>query len=211
MRIVIFLSFFISINISANALAVDWSPGDQADITAAERFFNSLDTYRAQFVQISPEGSHSKGWLWLQRPRYLRVEYASPTNLLLVANGTFLIFMDRDIDQVSKYSYGSGPFRFLLKDKVNLSEDMVVRAIDRNTNLLRLTLVDEDDLTAGSVTISFAEKPMSLVGWTVTDSKGRTTQVTLHGHSFGMRLPKKLFRFTEHDKVRPNYRYGMYD
>ena len=211
MRIVIFISFFISINISANALAVDWSPGDQADITAAERFFNSLDTYRAQFVQISPEGSHSKGWLWLQRPRYLRVEYASPTNLLLVANGTFLIFMDRDIDQVSKYSYGSGPFRFLLKDKVNLSEDMVVRAIDRNTNLLRLTLVDEDDHTAGSVTISFAEKPMSLVGWTVTDSKGRTTQVTLHDHSFGMRLPKKLFRFTEHDKVRPNYRYGMYD
>ena len=211
MRIVIFISFFVSINISANALAVDWSPGDQADITAAERFFNSLDTYRAQFVQISPEGSHSKGWLWLQRPRYLRVEYASPTNLLLVANGTFLIFMDRDIDQVSKYSYGSGPFRFLLKDTVNLSEDMVVHAIDRNTNLLRLTLVDEDDFKAGSVTISFAEKPMSLVGWTVTDSKGLITEVTLHDHSFGMSLPKKLFRFTEHDKVTPNYRYGMYE
>ena len=211
MRIVIFISFFISINISANALAVDWSPGDQADIAAAERFFNSLDTYRAQFVQISPEGSYSKGWLWLQRPNYLRVEYASPTNLLLVANGTFLIFIDRDIGQVSKYSYEYGPFRFLLKDKVNLAEGMVVRAIDRNTNLLRLTLVDEDDFKAGSVTISFAEKPMNLVGWTVTDSKGLITEVTLHDHSFGMRLPKKLFRFTELDKVTPNYRYGIYE
>ena len=211
MRIVIFISFFIAINISANALAVDWSSGDQADISAAERFFNGLDTYRAQFLQTSPEGSHSKGWLWLQRPHYLRVEYAPPTNLLLVANGTFLIFMDRDINQVSKYSYESGPFRFLLKDKVNLTKDMVVHAIDRNTNLLRLTLVDEDDVEAGSVTISFAEEPMSLVGWTVTDSKGLTTEVTLHDPSFGMKLPKKLFRFTEHDKIRPNYRYGMYD
>ena len=211
MRIVILISFLISINISADALAIDWSPGDQADITAAEKFFNDLHTYRAQFVQISPEGSRSKGWLWLQRPYYLRVEYAPPTNLLLVANGTFLIFMDRDIDQVSKYSYGSGPFRFLLKDKVNLAKDMIVHAIDRNTKLLRLTLVDEDDLQAGSVTISFAEEPMRLVGWTVTDSKGLTTEVALHDHSFGMKLPKKLFRFTEHDKVRPNYRYGIYN
>jgi len=211
MHIAIFITFFISINITANALAVDWSPGDQADITAAERFFNGLDTYRAQFVQVSPEGSHSKGWLWLQRPHYLRVEYAPPTNLLLVANGTFLIFMDRDIDQISKYSYESGPFRFLLKDKVDLTKDMVVKAIDRNTNLLRLTLVDEDDPQGGSVTISFAENPIKLVGWTVTDSKGLKTEITLHNHSFGIQLPKRLFRFTEHDKVRPNYRYGIYD
>ena len=211
MHIVILISFLISINISVNALAVDWSPGDQADIIAAEKFFNDLDTYRAQFVQISPEGSRSKGWLWLQRPHYLRVEYAPPTNLLLVANGTFLIFMDRDINQISKYSYGSGPFRFLLKDKIDLAKDMVVHAIDRNTSLLRLTLVDEDDPQAGSVTISFAENPMKLVAWTVTDSQGLTTEVTLHDHSYGMKLPKKLFRFIENDKVRPNYRYGIYD
>ena len=114
----------ISINISANALAVDWSPGDQADIAAAERFFNSLDTYRAQFVQISPEGSYSKGWLWLQRPHYLRVEYAPPTNLLLVANGTFLIFMDRDIGQVSKYSYGYSRHSFPLSP--NLSSNRIM-------------------------------------------------------------------------------------
>jgi outer membrane lipoprotein-sorting protein len=211
MHIVILIFFFISMSMSANALADDWSPGDQADIAAAQGFFNGLDTYRAQFVQISPEGSHSEGWLWLQRPHYFRVEYAPPTNLLLVANGVFLIFMDRDIDQISKYSYESGPFRFLLREKVDLAKDMVVNAIDRNTNLLRLTLVDEDDLKAGSITISFSEEPMRLVGWTVTDSQGLKTEITLHDHSFGLRLPKKLFRFTEHDQVRKDYRYGVYD
>ena len=122
-----------------------------------------------------------------------------------------MIFVDRDIDQISKYSYESGPFRFLLKDKVDLTEDMVVNTIFRETGLLRLRLVDEDDPGAGSVTISFMEEPMTLVGWTVIDSNGTQTEVTLHNPSFGLTFPKKLFRFTAHDQVRGDYRYGAYE
>lgn len=206
-----FVSLLISLLMVPNTMALDWSAGDKSDINAVELFFNELNTYRAQFIQISPEGRSSEGWLWIERPRRLRVEYAPPTNLLIVANGTFLIFVDRDIDQVSKYSYEAGPFRFLLKEKVDFTEDMVVNAIYRETGLLNLTLVDEDNPEAGSVTISFKETPMNLVGWTVIDSNGLKTEVSLHNPSFGITLPEKLFRFTAHDQIRRNYRYGAYE
>lgn len=211
MRIATLFYLLLSLIMSPTAMAADWSAGDKADINAVELFFNELQTYRAQFVQISPEGLSSKGWLWLERPRHLRVEYAPPTNLLLVANGTFLIFVDRDIDQVSRYSYDAGPFRFLLKEKVDFAEDMVVNTIFRDTGLLHLKLVDENDPEAGSVTISFGETPMNLVGWTVIDANGLKTEVSLHNASFGLALPEKLFRFTAHDQMRRDYRYGNYE
>lgn len=210
--LIVFVLFVaLTLNSSSTAHALEWSEGDQADIKFVENFFNELDTYQTEFIQVSPEGHYAEGWIWVQRPRYLRVEYAPPNNLLLVADGTYLIFIDRDIDQISKYSYESGPFRFFLKEDVDLTKDMIVNAVSRESNLLHITLVDEDDFKAGSITLSFAENPLQLIGWIVTDPDGRQTKITLHNYSYGLSLHKKLFRFTEFDKLRKDYRYGVYD
>ncbi|MEE2694670.1 MAG: outer membrane lipoprotein carrier protein LolA [Pseudomonadota bacterium] len=211
-RLIIFvLSCALTLSGLPKGYAVEWSEGDRADIKSAETFLNDLGTYQAEFIQVSPDGNYSAGWIWVQRPRYLRVEYAPPNNLLLVADGTYLIFIDRDIEQISRYSYESGPFRFLLKEDVDLTKDMIVQAVHRVSNLLHITLVDEDDFEAGSVTLSFAENPMQLAGWTVTDPDGHLTTVTLHNSSHGLKLHKKFFRYTEFDKLRKDYRYGVYD
>ena len=210
--LIVFVLFCaLTLNSPSRAYALEWSEIDQADIRSAENFLNELDTYQAQFIQVSPDGHYSEGWIWVQRPRHLRVEYAPPNNLLLVADGTYLIFIDRDIDQISKYSYESGPFRFLLREDVDLTKDMIVNAVSREPDLLHITLVDEDDFKAGSVTLSFTESPMQLTGWTITDPDGHQTKVSLHNYSHGLSLHKKLFRFTEFDELRKDYRYGVYD
>ena len=188
-----------------------WPAGDQADIDKVEAFLNGIDTYRARFIQTSSGGGYSEGWLWLQRPRFLRVEYAPPNDLLLVADGNFLIFFDRDIDQVSQFTYNTGPFRFLLSEEVDFSQDMIVNAIERRAGLLRIKLVDESDPGQGTVTLVFEETPMRLVKWEVTDAETKVTRVTLYGHSFGLPLERKLFRFTGHDRIRRDYRYGEYE
>ena len=174
--LIVFVLFCaLTLNSPSRAYALEWSEIDQADIRSAENFLNELDTYQAQFIQVSPDGHYSEGWIWVQRPRHLRVEYAPPNNLLLVADGTYLIFIDRDIDQISKYSYESGPFRFLLREDVDLTKDMIVNAVSREPDLLHITLVDEDDFKAGAVTLSFTENPMQLTGWTITDPDGHQT------------------------------------
>ena len=188
-----------------------WPAGDQADIDKVEAFLNGIDTYRARFIQTGSDGGYSEGWLWLQRPRFLRVEYAPPNDLLLVADGNFLIFFDRDIDQVSQWTYNTGPFRFLLSEEVNFSQDMIVNAIERRAGLLRIKLVDESDPGQGSVTLVFEETPMRLAQWEVTDAETRVTRVTFYEHRFGLPLERKLFRFTDHDRIRRDYRYGEYE
>ena len=204
--------FLLSVTFPGNTLAGDgWPDADRADIKKAEAFLNGIDTYRARFTQMAWDGVYSEGWLWLERPHYLRVEYAPPNNLLLVADGNLLIFFDRDIDQVSQFQYDTGPFRFLLSKEINFSRDMIVNAIQRHAGLLRIKLVDESDPGPGFVTLVFEEAPMRLVKWEVTDSEHKTTQVTLYEHSFGLPLERKLFRFTGHDRLRRDYRYGAYE
>ena len=122
-----------------------------------------------------------------------------------------MIFSARDIDQISKYSYESGPFLFLLREDVDLTKDMIVNSVSREPDLLHISLVDEDDFKAGAVTLSFTENPMQLTGWTITDPDGHQTKVSLHNHSHGLDLHKKLFRFTTFDELRKDYRYGVYD
>ncbi len=188
-----------------------WPAADQRDIDKVESFLNEIDTYRARFIQVGPDGGYSEGWLWLQRPDRLRVEYAPPDNLLLVADGSFLIFFDRDMNQVTEFSYDVGPFRFLLATEISFEEDMVVQSIERKAGFLRLKLVDQSMLGQGSVTLVFEEKPFRLVKWEVIDSASKITHVTLYEHSFGLTLEQKLFRFTDHDRVRHDYRYGDYN
>ncbi len=204
------LTFYMALSHTAHS-DNGWPEGDQTDIDKVEAFLNGIDTYRARFIQVDSGGGYSEGWLWLQRPRFLRVEYAPPNNLLLVADGNFLIFFDRDIDQVSQFQYETGPFRFLLSDVVDFTEDMVVNAIERRAGLLRLKLIEEGDPEQGSVTLVFEENPMRLVQWEVTDATNKITRVTLYEHSFGAPFERKLFRFTGYDRARWNYRYGDYE
>ena len=204
--------FFWSMIFSGTAFGNDgWPAADRADIEKAEAFLNGIDTYRARFTQVAWEGSYSEGWLWLERPHYLRLEYAPPNNLLLVADGNLLIFFDRDIDQVSQFQYDTGPFRFLLSKDIDFSKDMIVNAIERRDELLRIKLVDENNPRQGFVTLIFEEAPMRLVQWEVTDAENKTTQVTLYEHSFGLPLERRLFRFTGRDRSRQDYRYGTYE
>ena len=204
--------FFLAMIFSGTTFGDDgWPAADRADIEKAEAFLNEIDTYRARFAQVAWDGGYSEGWLWLERPHYLRIEYAPPNNLLLVADGNLLIFFDRDIDQVSQFQYDTGPFRFLLSKDINFSKDMIVNAIQRRAGFLRIKLVDETNPGQGFVTLIFEEAPMRLVAWDVTDAENKTTQVKLYEHSFGLPLERKLFRFTGHDRLRDNYRYGTYE
>ena len=131
--------------------------------------------------------------------------------MLLVADGNFLIFFDRDIDQVTEFSYQAGPFRFLLADEVSFNKGMIINSIKRKAGVLRIQLIDEEMSGAGTITLVFEEIPFRLVKWEVTDSASIITHVTLYDHAFGMPLDKKLFRFTDFDRVRYDYRYGNYE
>ena len=61
---------------------------DKADLTRVESYLNGIKSLDAKFVQIAPDGSLSDGKLYLLRPGRIRFEYAPPSPILVVADGT---------------------------------------------------------------------------------------------------------------------------
>ena len=52
--LIVFVLFCaLTLNSPSRAYALEWSEIDQADIRSAENFLNELDTYQAQFIQVS--------------------------------------------------------------------------------------------------------------------------------------------------------------
>ncbi|MDP7602638.1 MAG: outer membrane lipoprotein carrier protein LolA, partial [Alphaproteobacteria bacterium] len=79
--------------------AAAFSPNaeQQAEIGRVERYLNGTVTLQARFSQIAPDGEVSEGTFYLRRPGRLRFEYDPPNPVLVMADGVWLIYHDREL------------------------------------------------------------------------------------------------------------------
>ena len=185
--------------------APEWAIPDVEIVAEVERYLNALPTVRARFSQRNADGSVDRGEIWLWRPGLARVEYAPPTDLLLVADGTWLVYFDAELDQVSHIPMGSGPFRYLLADRVSLGGEARVVGIERGDGQLRIAIEDREAPEDGSVTLVFDEAPLMLRQWVVVDPQGYRTTVSLQNTVLGERFDRDWFYFPESAR-RPDFR-----
>ena len=170
------------------------------DVAQIESYLNGLRSLRADFVQINPDGGTATGKLYYERPDKMRLDYDPPSRLLIIANGLTLVYQDRRLKQVSRMFTSSTPLGFLLEDQVRLDGEVTVTDLERRGGELRVTLVQTDEPTQGSITLAFAEEPFELRRWTVIDPQGYGTHVVLERLETDVRLDRELFVFR-----RPNF------
>lgn len=177
--------------------AIKLSDRDKADIAKIEHYINSITTLKAKFLQVAPNGVTNEGMIYLSRPGKLRVEYAPPSPILIVGTGHWLIYHDSDLEQTSYESLSDNLAGVLVAENVKFSGKITVTGLTRSRGVIRIIMVMTEDPGAGSLTLTLATTPMKLRQWSVTDPNGQITQVALFNHSFGIKLDKKLFEFTE--------------
>lgn len=184
---------------SRGAAAQGFQPSaeDRRDIARIEAYLDGLRTLRARFFQVSDRGGVAEGMLHLQRPGRLRLDYADPVKLLIVAARGQLIQHDRELKQTTYLPLSATPAAVLLRDKVALSGEVTITAMARGAGTLRIELVQSADPRAGRITLVFAERPLQLVSWVVVDSQGTTVRVTLSEIETGAALDPQLFEFRE--------------
>lgn len=166
-----------------------------AAIERIEGYLNDLDTARARVVQINPDGTRATGTLYLSRPERLRLEYDRPSRVLIVAKDGQLVYHDPKLNQLSYLRVNSTPLAFLLTDEIRLGGNVEVTDFRREGGELRVTLTRADDPGVGRITLTFAESPLELRGWTVTDPQGLTTYVILEDLKRDVALNDDLFVF----------------
>ena len=123
---------------------VTLSPDQSAAVRRAVRYLNDLSTLRARFIQISSNGAYAEGEMIVQRPGKMRFDYDPPHPVLIIANGLSLLFYDREVKQASFLPLWETPLWFLIRERVTLSKDVVVSAVEQSPGALRITLTDKE-------------------------------------------------------------------
>ncbi len=173
------------------------SAQDRADVARAETALNAIHTLKARFQQIAPNGSVTGGTAWLDRPGRMRFQYDPPAPFLLVAGYGLLTFYDSQLQQTSNIPLGRTPVGLLLQDNLRLSGDVTVTRVVRLPGQIQVTLLRTAAPSEGSITLIFADNPMTLRSWSVIDAQRQETRISLYDVELGGKFDNSLFVFID--------------
>lgn len=177
-----------------NAAAL--SANDLSDVRRAEDYMNGLTNLKARFLQVNNNGSTADGTVWLSRPGKMRLEYDPPNPLLVVADGTFLIVHDAELDDPSYIPLDSTPAGVLLRPEIHLnSGDLKVTEVERDAGVISFKVINAEEPEQGDITLTFTERPFLLRQWTVRDVQDKYTTVSLFDVQSGIAIDPKKFVF----------------
>ena len=175
-----------------------------ADLGMVQAHLKSVSTMTANFVQTDARGRTLTGTLQLKRPGRIRFEYGRGVDVLLVADGKRLTFVDYEVGQKSSWRLNETPLGILLSPnpdiqriaKIQRSEDprvVVVRARDPARN------------EYGTLILAFIREPsapggLRLYGWTAVDAQGKRTMVKLSNQRYNVAVPASAFTYAEPKK-----------
>ena len=166
-----------------------------ADIERIEIYLTNLETLKAGFLQVSSTGEIATGQFFLSRPGHMRFEYDPPSPILMIADGIFLIYIDKDLEQVTHILQRNTPVGVLAREDVLLSGDITVIGFARGRGTIRVSLAQTDNPEKGAITLIFSDKPLQLKKWVVIDPQGTRTTITLSNMKRGVKLDPKMFEF----------------
>jgi len=164
---------------AAGAPSAAISAEDQALVDKAVAYLQGLSEAKGRFTQTDARGSVSQGELYLKRPGKARFAYDPPSGLLVVSDGGAVAILDSRLKTFDSYPLGATPLSLFLAKTIRLDKGVQVTRVSRAADGFSITARDGKKETAGHIVLTFADNPLSLKGWAVTDAQGRTVLVRL--------------------------------
>lgn len=189
----------LSVNAPAHAIissTLSLSQQDMDDLKRIQAHLNAAKTIQARFLQVSSNGDYTEGSIALERPGKLNLTYDAPNPLKVIADGTYISYIDRELDQATTLPIGWTRAELLLRESFSFfGEDLMVTGFERSPGVLRVSLVKADEPLEGNLTLIFSDRPLEIRKWVVTDDQGITTTVSLLGPAFNVEFDKRMFYY----------------
>ena len=185
--------------VAAPATAAAPSP----DLARLKAHLTAVQTMTANFTQTDAKGRTDSGTLQMKRPGRIRFEY-SGGDVLLVANGKTLSFVDYSVGQKSSWPLSRTPLGPLL----SASPDFNGKAEILPSNDSRVVVARAKSAGQyGQLTLAFlrnASAPggLQLYGWTAIDPQNHRTTVKLSNVRFNVAVPEIAFSYAPPKKKR---------
>jgi outer membrane lipoprotein-sorting protein len=189
------------IPVAVVAIAAPAAASESADLAKLKAHVSAVHTMTANFVQTDAKGRSAAGTLQLRRPGRVRFQYGSG-DLLLVANGKTLTFIDYQVGQKSSWPLGRTPLGVLLSSSPDLKgRAQVMPSKDSRVMLVRA----RDPAQYGSIILAFVRSSsapggLQLYGWTAIDAQNKRTTVKLSDVRYNVAVPESAFRYADPKK-----------
>lgn len=166
---------------------------DQALVDRAVAYLEGLTEAKGRFVQTDARGRLTSGALFMKRPGKARFAYDPPSGLLVVSDGGVVSVQDSRLKTFDSYPLAATPLSLFLARNIRLDRGVQVTKVTRMADGFSITARDGKKQTAGTITLTFTDSPLSLAGWTVTDAQNRPTRVQIADLQRASGLDRSLF------------------
>ena len=187
------------------AMAAPAEAAESADLAKVQAHLSAVQSMTANFVQTDGRGRSSAGTMQLKRPGRIRFQYGSG-DLLLVANGSRLTFVDYQVGQKNSWPLNQTPLGMLLAAKPNIKGS--ARLLPSNDpRVVVVRAKDRQRPEYGTLILAFMRSPsapggLMLYGWTAIDAQNKRTTVKLSNQRYNVAVAEGAFRFAEPKKKR---------
>ena len=171
---------------------------ENADLTKIENYLNNISTLEAGFVQMSSNGGSAEGKIYIEKPSKIRMEYAAPTSVLIVGNGEYIIYNDKELDQITNIDYKDIPATMILSNKIKFDgKNLKVTDFYKDSGQTSVTVEMPNSPGVKPITLIFDNSPFRLKQWKVIDQQNIEVTISLFDAEQDKKLSENLFKFNK--------------
>lgn len=171
-------------------------------ITRVEDYLTRTQSIIADFTQVAPDGALATGKFYLQRPGKMRWQYNPPVPVLMVSNGSELVYFDYELEQVTHIPLAGSLISFLAKDQIKFGGDVGITFVQVDAKVIRIEVAQKANPSDGKLMLELSDVPLKLRNMVITDSTGQVTKVALANAQFNVDIDSGLFKFIDPRKRR---------
>lgn len=171
---------------------------ENADLSKIENYLNNINTLEADFVQMSSNGGSAEGKIYIEKPSKIRMEYTAPDPLLIVGNGDYIIYNDKELDQITNIDYKDIPATMILSNKIKFDDkNLKVADFYKDGGQTSVTVEMPNSPGVKPITLIFDNSPFRLKQWKVIDQQNIEVTISLFDAEQDKKLDENLFKFSK--------------
>ena len=175
------------------------------DLARVETHLSAVQSMTADFVQTDSRRRSIAGTIQMKRPGKIRFDYAG-NDLLLVADGKRLWFLDYSVGQRNSWELNKTPLGILLAARPDVRRIAKVMP-SKDPRVLVVRARDARRPDFGTLILAFVRSPSApggllLEGWTAIDAQNKRTTVKLDNQRYNVGVSDSAFTFKMPQKKR---------
>ena len=190
-----------------------YSSNIQKDLITLENYLNSIKNMSFIFEQKDKNNKKDIGWMLVQKPDKLRIEYKGENDLIIIANSSYLVLYKANDDIITSLS-NEGPWSILTKKniKISINENNIEANVylknikkfsnkDKNYTTYEILMKNENSQFNTPLLLYTSSNPFQINGWEIGGNDNKTKVKILEVLEFNKKnIDSNIFLLSEKNR-----------